>query len=127
MSLHSRSPAQEALAANVIISRARARLSQMALAERAGVSRATISNIERGEAAPTLDVIERIAVALGTEVRGLFVIDIDGGPTSDEVISERASDRTGAVEARSLIAAVEEAAGRDASRYSRAGRPRLAR
>lgn len=121
------SPTQEALAANVITSRARAGLSQTALADLANVSRATISNIERGESAPTLDVIERIATALSIQVAELFILDSGCDVASDEVISERSTNRAGAVDARSLIAAVEEAGGRDATRYSKAGRPRVAR
>ncbi|MBV8748740.1 MAG: helix-turn-helix transcriptional regulator, partial [Candidatus Eremiobacteraeota bacterium] len=43
-----RATALESLRANVIVGRARAHLSQDALAERAGISRPTVSRIERG-------------------------------------------------------------------------------
>ena len=42
-------------------------LSQADLAEDAGIRRALVSNIERGDANPTLDSIVRIATALGVE------------------------------------------------------------
>ena len=58
--------ALESLRINVIVERARARLSQSELAKKAGVSRQTISRIERASSDVGLAVIERIATALGT-------------------------------------------------------------
>lgn len=65
-------PLTQTLAANVVQRRRAAHLSQTALAERAAVSRATISNIERALYDPTLATIERIADALGVSVLKLF-------------------------------------------------------
>jgi len=45
------------------------RISQTHLAEIAGLSINTISKIERGEANPTVDVLEKIADVLGLELR----------------------------------------------------------
>ena len=42
------------------------------LAERSGVSRSTISLIERGETSPTAVVLDKLAAALGVTLAGLF-------------------------------------------------------
>jgi transcriptional regulator with XRE-family HTH domain len=47
-------------------------MSQRDLAEDAGVRQALISQIERGEANPTIDSILRIAVALNVSFSDLF-------------------------------------------------------
>ncbi len=44
-------------------------MTQRQLAAAAGVSRGYVANIERGHADPSLDLVERIALALGLEVR----------------------------------------------------------
>ena len=49
-------------------------MSSEALAAKAGVDRAYVSRIERGIANPTIDVLERIAGALGVEIAELFVV-----------------------------------------------------
>lgn len=48
--------------------RTRLRLTQRQLADPVGVSRGYIANIERGRANPSLEVVERIAAALGLEI-----------------------------------------------------------
>jgi transcriptional regulator with XRE-family HTH domain len=48
------------------------RLSQEALAERAGLHWVYVSGIERGLRAPTLDVVGRLASALGVSPAELF-------------------------------------------------------
>jgi transcriptional regulator with XRE-family HTH domain len=48
------------------------KMSQEDLAEEAETRRALISDIERGEANPTLDSILKIAIALGVEPTELF-------------------------------------------------------
>jgi transcriptional regulator with XRE-family HTH domain len=127
-----RVPAQEILRINTIVGRARAHLSQEQLAERADVSRPTISRIERGVGDVGVDVVERIATALGITVADLFT------PESAEVVDEAELDRRAAAsddefdDARHVLDAVDEAAGRrpvqaPTDRYSRAGRPPLAR
>lgn len=47
-------------------------LSQVELAEKVGCSQAMISKIEKGQANPTLDMIEAIAEALGTSPASVF-------------------------------------------------------
>lgn len=69
--------------------RARARreaigLSQVALAEAAGVSRQSIGAIESGRAVPGVDVALRIARALQTRVEALFGADDDGALVTAE-------------------------------------------
>jgi len=58
----------QTLGANIAHRRRAARISQTDLAQRAAVSRATISNIERACYDPTLSTIERIANALNVTV-----------------------------------------------------------
>ena len=51
-----------------------ARMTQSQLAERAGVSRQTISDIETGKHDPTISVALLLARALGVKVDNLFKI-----------------------------------------------------
>ncbi|MBV9440731.1 MAG: helix-turn-helix transcriptional regulator, partial [Candidatus Eremiobacteraeota bacterium] len=85
-----RAPAQEALRVNVILGRARARLSQGQLAERAGVARPTVSRIERAVGDVSLDVVQRIADALGVNVADLFVPP-SAAAVDDEELARRAA------------------------------------
>lgn len=48
------------------------RLSQEELAARSGIDRTYISGVERGVRNPTLDVMQRIAKALGAELDVVF-------------------------------------------------------
>jgi transcriptional regulator with XRE-family HTH domain len=48
------------------------RLSQEALADRAGIDRTYISGVERGIRNPTLSVMQRIATALGSDLDVIF-------------------------------------------------------
>jgi transcriptional regulator with XRE-family HTH domain len=61
------------LARNVRTLRAARRLSQMTLAQDAGITPALISAIESRKANPTIDSLQRIADALGIEMAALFV------------------------------------------------------
>lgn len=91
------------LSKNLTALRARRRLSQAVLCTRAGVSRDTLSRIERGEADPTLSVLGKLATALQ-----VTAADLLGG-------------------ARNTNAAhtvIDEVVAADAARYSNAGRPR---
>jgi len=47
-------------------------LSQEQLAERAGLDRTYVSGVERGRRNPTLDVLQRLANALGSDLDVLF-------------------------------------------------------
>lgn len=53
-------------------------VSQEDLAFEAGIHRTYVSMLERGEANPSLDVIERLAGALRTSVSALF-LEVEGG------------------------------------------------
>jgi transcriptional regulator with XRE-family HTH domain len=116
------------LSVNTVIFRARAGLSQAALCQRAGISRDTLSRIERGEADPTLTVLEKLAGGLGVPFAALFssertpdVEDID----DDELLRLATEGHESSGDARVLLAAIDEAAGYSPERYSQAGRPRL--
>lgn len=59
--------------------RAQKGLTLDALAERADVSRAMLSRIERGESSPTAAVLGRLAAGLGVTLSSLFA-DVDAAP-----------------------------------------------
>lgn len=61
-----------ALGQNILSLRGAAKLSQSDLAERAGLTRVTVADVERGTANPSLDVLAAIANALGIKVTDLF-------------------------------------------------------
>ena len=126
-----RAPALEALRVNVIVGRAKARLSQSELATRAGVSRPTISRLERAAGDVGVSAIQRIADALGTTVSDLFVAPDDDVAGADELARRAAAGDDAFVDADTLLTAIDEAAGRPArvapERYSKAGRPSVAR
>jgi transcriptional regulator with XRE-family HTH domain len=66
-------PASEALAYNIRVLRAkRKNMSQIVLAVEANTTPATISGIENSEGNPTLEILQRLADALGVEVAVLF-------------------------------------------------------
>jgi transcriptional regulator with XRE-family HTH domain len=121
-----KSPALEVLGGNVVVARARARISQVELAERSGLSRATISKIENGSGDVNVGSLELLANALGCSIADLFAFDSED-IVDDRELGRRANLSDDAfIDARELLDAVEEAGGRD-RRYSRAGRPRVAR
>jgi transcriptional regulator with XRE-family HTH domain len=60
------------LAANLRAARLRAKLSQVEAAERAGIRRATWSQLENGRHNPTLDLLEQVAAAVNTTVARLL-------------------------------------------------------
>jgi transcriptional regulator with XRE-family HTH domain len=62
----------ERLAGRVRALRRRAKLSQVALAERASVARSTVARIELGESNPDLDTLGKLAVALGVSTSELL-------------------------------------------------------
>jgi transcriptional regulator with XRE-family HTH domain len=63
---------EQILTARLRALRAQHGLTLDTLAERSGVSRSMISLIERGEASPTANVLNRLAGALGTTIATLF-------------------------------------------------------
>jgi len=117
----------EALRVNLIVGRARAKLSQTELAEMASVSRPTISRIERGTTHVSVDVVQRLADALDTSVSKLFLSKGADRPDETELIRRASAPRSEFIEADALTAAFNEAAGSPAQRYSKAGRPTMAR
>lgn len=66
---------RQTLARNVREIRARRGLSQQALAELAGLTQKTISYIENGTDATTIDTLAHIAAALRTKARNLLTED----------------------------------------------------
>ncbi len=122
-----RPPSRKILSGNLIIARARVRLSQAALAEAAGVTRQTISDIERGATNATLDVLDKIVQVLGIPIDRLFIPPFEGAVDDDELLRRRNSPREENVDARDLMVAMDEAAGRPTKAYSGAGRPRVRR
>ena len=123
-----RAPALEALRVNIIVGRARARISQEELAERAGLSRPTISRIERGTAGDVgVETVERIARALGVAVADLFIPASEDRFDDGELSRRAATADDEFIDARALLEAVDDAAGRPIERYSRAGRPPMVR
>jgi transcriptional regulator with XRE-family HTH domain len=122
-----RKSAIETLALNVIVARARARLSQSDLAERTGLSRATISNIENTVGDVSLRTIEALANAFGCPVSALLDGTEDHLPETDSEINRRRETTSAEefVDAFDVLAAAAEAA--DRRRYSNAGRRRMAR
>lgn len=120
-----RAPAITKVQGNVIALRARRQLSQAALAELAGISRATLSNIERGDANVTIDVLERLSLALDVEIGNFFEPVDFGEPDDDEIVRRGNDSADNFIDAFVALEAIEEAAGRPANveRYSKAGRP----
>jgi transcriptional regulator with XRE-family HTH domain len=122
-----RAPALEDLRVNLIVGRARARLSQEDLAERSGVGRATISRIERAAIDDVgVDVLVRLAGVLGTCVHDLFAPSVAVDQPGDDELARRAEASDDEfLDADTVLDTVDEAAGIE--RYSRAGRPPLGR
>ena len=65
-------PMTEALAYNIRLLRVKRGMSQIVLAVEAGTTPATISAIENREGNPTLEIMQRLADALGVDVAALF-------------------------------------------------------
>ena len=121
-----RPPSRQILSGNLIFERARAGLSQAGLAEASGVSRQNISDIERGVVNPSLDILDRLAGALGIFIDQLFIYREPGTVDDDELQRRRAAGRDDSVDALEFLDAVEESAGRP-RRFSNAGCPRMGR
>lgn len=114
---------REVLRANVISARAHARLTQEHLAKRAGVSRPTISRLERAQADIGIDALERIAAAL--DVKPMDLLEpIEGfKPVDDDELLRRANDPPEMfTDSDDFLAALEEADGKPNKRFGNAGR-----
>lgn len=70
---HERTRLEFALTELLISSRMEQDLTQKELADRSGVPQSNISRIEKGQAIPSLMTLDKIARALGKEVRVSFV------------------------------------------------------
>jgi transcriptional regulator with XRE-family HTH domain len=66
--------ARERLASQLISQRKRAGISQEGLADLAGLHRTYVGGIERSERNVSIDNIEKLAVALNTDIVALFKI-----------------------------------------------------
>ena len=78
----------ESIGARVRHHRRQNRMSQETLAERIGTSRVYISNIERGESAPSLEMVISIANALNVSADDLLagnLIAVNTGGTEEEM------------------------------------------
>jgi transcriptional regulator with XRE-family HTH domain len=90
----------EKIGANLRALRARRNLSVVALAERSGVARATLTRLEAGQGNPTIDTLYALSDALGAALS-----DLIGEPTTAHVEVLRAGEGTqvtGSVSARLL-------------------------
>ena len=104
---------REKIGANLIIARAQARLTQAQLARAAGVTRQTVSDIERGATNATVDVLDQLSGVLKIPIERLFSSSGASGVVDDDEIARRRTlPRTDRVNARALHVAIEEAAGR---------------
>lgn len=65
-------PANIAVGKALLAARARAAMSQVELASKTGINQADISRIERGLSNPSIGTLQRLAVALGSELKVLF-------------------------------------------------------
>ena len=103
---------------NLVTRRAELRLSQAALADRARISRATLSKIEQGDGNITIAKLEKIAAVLGCRLDEMFA-PRDSRLDGAEIHRRAAAANSEFVDARALEGAIEEAI---AARYSNAGR-----
>jgi transcriptional regulator with XRE-family HTH domain len=109
------------IATNVLILRATARLSQQALADKAGLSRVAVSEIERATSTnPSYGTLYRIAAALDACVTDLLAPFQQGEPTTEEIRQRALDPDSQFVNAEAL----QEAISNGQIRYSPAGRPR---
>jgi len=122
-----RSRALHDLAFNVLFERAKLDVSQGELALRSGVSRPTISRIEREAGDVGVESVQRLANVFGVTVAKLFDPGFQGDFVDDDEILRRASDPPSEfVDAAAADRAFEEAK-RAVPRYRKGARPRVAR
>jgi len=117
-----RSRALHDLAINVLFERAKSDISQGELALRSGVSRPTISRIEREAGDVGVESIQRLADAFGVTVAKLFDPGFQGDFVDDAEILRRAADPDSEfVDAEAFDRAFKEAKS-PAPRYRKRGR-----
>jgi transcriptional regulator with XRE-family HTH domain len=115
----STSTVRDALRVNVLFYRAKLALSQAALAERAGISRALLSSIERGTANTGIDIVEKIGKVFGKDA-AFLIAPINTGGTDDDIVRRLKDGPEDFVDAEALFAVLEEAD--EPVRYSKRGR-----
>lgn len=118
--------ARDALRYNLVFRRAKLRLSQSTLAERAVISRTLVSDIEQGHANITLDVLERLAAALESTASKL-IAPIRRGSSDADIARRRGDGPDAFVDGRDFLAALDEVNGspagaKPAKTYSKRGR-----
>lgn len=69
--------------------RTEADLNQAELADRAGITQSAVSQIEKGERAPSFDVLRRLAAALGVSTAELLGPEASDAPTKQEQVHYR--------------------------------------
>lgn len=117
--------ALDALRENIVVYRARIGLSQVELADKAGVSRPVVSKMEQGVTAPSFDSLAKIANVLGCSIADLLLHERDVNVSDDEILRRAASDSSDDVDVDALLNALDEANQRpsfQARRYSTKGR-----
>jgi transcriptional regulator with XRE-family HTH domain len=113
----------EYLRENLVLGRAKARLSQSELAKRAAIARTTLSRLESQEVDDVgLRTLGRLALALGTTITALLSAPEIDLADRDELARRAADDVRDDIPAPAFLAALREADG--FRRYSRAGRRR---
>jgi transcriptional regulator with XRE-family HTH domain len=73
--------------------RAKLAISQMELAERAGISPGYVGEVEMGRKFPSPEILERIASALGIRPYRLFMSDADAAAAAGPEAVYEAADR----------------------------------
>ncbi len=76
-------PIENILSENIKTLRKKLGWSQEQLAERTGVSAPYITQIEVGKRTPSLDIVEKLATALGVEYKTLFETKIENVQSPD--------------------------------------------
>lgn len=118
--------AHGALRINLVVLRAKRRLSQAELAKRSGVSRTVVSELEQGRGDARLATLARLAGALGATVAKLLEPWHPARETEEELVRRAQAPDEDFIDADVLVAALDEADG--VQRYSRRGRrPSVAR
>ena len=83
-------------------------MSQEQLAEAANVDRSFISEIERAASSPSIEILERLAAALGMHISWFFLRD-DGGDDKPQNLKpgrKRAAIRTGVTQSDAEVARI---------------------
>lgn len=68
-------------------------LSQERLAYDAGVDRSYVGGVERREENPTVDILDRLAAALGVPLADLFAVPAKGAPSPEPLAKGRKPTR----------------------------------